>query len=50
VLHEDAARFDERTTRRPARSRSPGRRREVERLLEDIDLGYKLHALAVKRP
>jgi SAM-dependent methyltransferase len=26
------------------------RRGEVERLLEELDLGYKLHALAVKRP
>jgi hypothetical protein len=26
------------------------RRAEVERLLEELDLGYKLHALAVKRP
>ena len=26
-----------------------GRRREVERLLEDLDLGYKLHCLATKR-
>jgi len=26
-----------------------GRRRDVERLLEELDLGYKLHCLAVKR-
>ena len=35
--------------RRPARAGRRSARPEVERLLEELDLGYKLHCLAVKR-